>query len=45
MYHQNINTNEKRYNHWFWNNRVMICVAKGASKLNSFIWSKQYGGL
>lgn len=33
----------KRYKHWFWNSWFIDKVAHYIVKLNSYIWSKQYG--
>lgn len=33
----------KRYNHWFWNSKILNKVAQNLSYLNSFIWHKMYG--
>ena len=32
-----------RYKHWFWNSWFMNKVATSVARLNSYIWSKQYG--
>jgi len=31
-----------RYNHWFWNSRLVDHVAGLVVKLDSYIWRKQY---
>jgi len=31
-----------RYNHWFWHSCFLYYIAKKASKLDCWIWNKQY---
>ena len=33
-----------RYNHWFWNSRLMNWFCGRLIKLENYIWFKMYGG-
>jgi hypothetical protein len=33
---------KKRYNHWFWNSKFILCVARISGRFDSWLWGKQY---
>jgi hypothetical protein len=35
---------QKRYNHWFWNSRLIGTVEGACVRISSYLWQKQYGG-
>jgi hypothetical protein len=31
-----------RYNHWFWNSRLISCLEGASLRFSSYLWRKQY---
>lgn len=34
---------DNRYNHWFWNSKLVDFVSSVLVRANSWLWFKQYG--
>jgi len=33
----------KRYNHWFWNSKLMIKFSHAVTRFNDWLWRRMYG--
>jgi hypothetical protein len=32
-----------RYNHWFWNSKLISMIEGACVRVSSYLWRKQYG--
>lgn len=33
----------RRYNHWFWNSKLLVWFAQQVTYFNSWLWHRMYG--